>query len=97
MRVNVRETGSIRVRARETDVLEVLTRSLRGAAVTSPGRLEVPGSTYIVRADGNGTHVIHARTGTTGLARAVRDREEMRRSVQSDLFELQRLLDQGPK
>lgn len=91
MRVQLRETGSILVKADQDEVIDLLERVVGGARV-GPDRLEATGGgTYVVRAAEGGTHVIHARKGEAGVARATREREELRSAVASDLFALQRL------
>lgn len=92
MRVPLRETGSIVLHARKDEVLDVLRRSAQGALV-APDRIESDGSTYIVREARAGTQVIHARQASAAIALATREREELRRAVESDLFRLQRHFD----
>lgn len=93
MRVLVRETGSILVRAGKNDVLDVLQRVVKDGSLVSPDRVEGAGSTYVVRASADGTRVFHMRSGPAPVPTAQREREALRRSVESDLFQLQRVLD----
>ena len=93
MRVELRETGSIVLPAAKAEVLELLQASVQGAAFVSPDRLEGDGSVYVLRELAAGTQVIHARTGSASVPRATRDRAQLRRTVESDLFRLQRLFD----
>lgn len=93
MRVQLRETGSILVQARREDVLDVLQSAVKNAELVAPDRLEARGSTYVVRQGANGVQIIHARSESTPVALATREREELRREVESDLFRLQRLFD----
>lgn len=91
--MRVRETGSIFVGASESEVLELLARTMGDGSLVAPGRIETPGSTYIVRATGDRTQVIHARTGSVAIPRLAQDREALRRAVRSDLFEIQRVFE----
>jgi hypothetical protein len=93
MRVHLRETGSILVKARKNEVLDVLQRVLHGGALVTPDRIEGVGSTYVVRESLDGTRVIHMREDTSAVALATRERETLRRAVESDLFQLQRVFD----
>lgn len=93
MRVHLRETGSILVKARKDEVLDVLQRVLHEGALVRPDRVERADSTYVVREGEEGTRVIHMREGTRPVAVATREREALRRAVESDLFQLQRVLD----
>ncbi|HUR68386.1 MAG TPA: hypothetical protein VM370_04010 [Candidatus Thermoplasmatota archaeon] len=93
MRVQVRETGSILVSARKDEVLSVLQRVVREGAWTAPDRLEGAGFAYILRDAPAGTTVIHARAGSAAVPRATREREELRREVESDLFRLRSLFE----
>lgn len=97
MRVPLRETGSILVRAREDEVLDILRRQLGDAALVAPGRLESARgrtvATYVVRKDAGGTRVVHARSEDAPVALGRAPREELRRQVEADLFQLQRLVD----
>lgn len=90
MRVPLRETGSILVSASEDDVMRLLERVVEGTRV-APDRVEGRSGTSVVRPNANGTQVIHARQGEAGVARATREREELRSAVASDLFAIQRL------
>lgn len=93
MRIPLRETGSILVKARKDDVLAVLQRVMKDGALVTPDRVEQAGSAYVLRESGEGTRVIHVRSGTAGVALAPREREVLRRAVESDLFQLQRVLE----
>lgn len=97
MRLPVRETGSIIVRAGEDEVLDILRRRLGDATETSPGRLESARghcvATYVVRAGAVGTRVVHARSEDARVALGRGPREELRRRVESDLFELHRVIE----
>lgn len=90
VRVKLRETGSILVQAPEEEVLRVLS-GLRGAARVAPDRVQVPGATYVVRGGRDATRVVESRTSSAAVALATRDREEIRKEVESDLFRLQRM------
>lgn len=90
MRVQLRETGSILVSASEDDVMRLLERVVDGTRV-APDRVEGLSGTYVVRPGENGTQVIHARRENVAVARATRQREELRSAVASDLFAIQRL------
>lgn len=89
MRVELRETGSIRVSARKDEVLAVLKRHVRGAAVRGD-RVEAEGTSYVLRDMPEGTQVIHARHESAPVPLATRDRAALRQAVQADLFELAR-------
>lgn len=93
MRLELRETASIRVSARKDEVMDVLERRLRGSARTAPDRIESDRSTYVVREDapGSGAQVFHMRRERATVGATGRGREELRRAVRSDLFELQQL------
>jgi hypothetical protein len=93
MRVQLRETGSILVHARKDDVLDFLRRSVQPGASIMDDRIEGAGSTYIVREARSGTQVIHARQASASVPLATREREDLRRAVESDLFRLQRLFE----
>lgn len=93
MRVQLRETGSILVQAGKDEVMDVLRRNLVEAAIVSNDRIEGHGRTYIVREGSRGTQVIAARRGSAPVRLATKDREELRRAVESDLFRLQRLFE----
>ena len=93
MRVEVRETGSILVKAPKDDVLDVLQRVVQGGALVRPDRLVASGSTYVVRDAAEGTQVFHMRSESAAVAIAAREREELRRAVQADLFQLQRVFE----
>jgi len=93
MRVQLRETGSILVSAQKDRVLDVLRRVVQEGSFTAPDRLEGDGSTYVVRESPRGTQVFHMRSGASSVPAAGREREELRRAVRSDLFELRRVLD----
>lgn len=97
MRVPLRETGSILVKAGRDEVFDVLQRVLKDGAVVAPDRIEGVGSTYVVRDAPEGTRVIHVRTESAGVALASREREVLRRAVESDLFQLQRVLEMRPR
>ncbi len=90
MPLEVRETGSIIVPARKDEVLGVLGQIIGSGARVGPDRFESFGSTYVLRERGDATQIIHARSESTPMALAHREREELRRAVQSDLFDLQR-------
>lgn len=92
MRVELRETGSIRVSAAKEDVIELLQRSVRPSAVRGD-RVEAPDRTYVVRERVDGTQVFQVRHESAPLATATRDRAALRTEVQADLYELQRALD----
>ena len=92
MRVELRETGSIRVSARKDRVLEVLQRHVLDGAMRGD-RIESASNTYVVREREDGTHVFHMRRGNAPVALAGRDREALRQAVAADLFELQRVLE----
>lgn len=97
MRVELRETGSILVKAGKDDVMDVLRRVVKDGSVVAPGRLVGARSTYVVRDAPDGTQVFHMRSENAPLPTASRERETLRRAVQADLFELQRVLDlRGP-
>lgn len=92
MRVALRETGSILVRAPRDEVMDVLRRSVLDAAQVAPDRLRAPASTYVLRETRDGTQVILARSEDAQVpSRAQRD--DLRREVESDLFRLQRLFE----
>lgn len=93
MRVQVRETGSILVKARKDDVLDVLQRVVKDGSMVKPDRLEGAGSTYVVREGPDGTVVFHMRSQSAVVPTTSRDRETLRREVQADLFQLQRVFD----
>lgn len=93
MRVHLRETGSILVRARKDEVLDILQTVVKNGAIVRPDRLEGAGSTYVVQEAPEGTRVIHMRSESAAVAMASREREVLRRAVQSDLFQLQRVFD----
>lgn len=93
MRVEVRETGSILVKARKDDVLDVLRRVVKDGSFVGPDRLVGAGSTYVVREAADGTQVFHMRSGSASVPVSARERETLRREVQSDLFQLQRVFD----
>lgn len=92
MRLELRETGSIRVNARKDLVLEVLQRHVRDGAMRGD-RIESPGNTYVVRESDAGTEVFHARRENVPVTATGRDREALRQAVQADLFELRRVLE----
>lgn len=92
MRMPARETGSVVVRARKDEVLEVL-RRFEGAAQTAPDRVTARESTYVLRDAEGGTQVILARRGELPVTLTRQPREELRREVESDLFRLQRLFE----
>lgn len=81
-------------------VFEVLSRWMETdpqARVVSPQRLEsqAPGdgvSTFILRADGSRTRIIHARVAPMAVARAKRAREELREKVEEELQQVRRLV-----
>lgn len=93
MRLQVRETGSILVKARKDDVLDVLRRVVKDGSFTSPDRLEGDGSTYVVREAADGTQVFHMRSQSVVVPTTSRERETLRREVQADLFQLQRVFE----
>lgn len=93
MRVRLRETGSILVKARKDEVLDMLQAVVKGGALVRPDRLEGRGSTYVVREAPDGTRVIHMRSEDAAVAMASREREVLRRAVESDLFQLQRVFE----
>jgi hypothetical protein len=93
MRVQVRETGSILVQARKSEVLDVLRRTMEDGALVAPDRLEAAGSTYIVREGPAGTRVIHARNEMAPMTLVARERDELRRAVEADLFRLRGLFE----
>lgn len=92
MRVELRETGSIRVSAAKDDVLDLLRRNLRSSAVRGD-RVEAPGVAYVVREHVDGTQVIQVRHESAPVATATRDRAALCTAVEADLYELQRALD----
>ena len=92
VRVEIRETGSIRVSADKDRVLDVLRTHVRGADVHGD-RVDAPGGAYVVREGSDGTHVYHLRRERTGVATAQREREVLRQAVKADLFELRRMLE----
>lgn len=99
MRVAIRETGSILVRAPRDEVLALLRHKLEhepGLRV-SDNRLEsAREGTYVLRdAPGGGTRVIHARSLPAPVGVFPRPREELRHAVQADLFQVQRLAEMG--
>lgn len=96
MRLELRETGSIRVSARKDRVLEVLQRHLRDGAMRGD-RIESPGNTYVVRENEDGTDVFHARRESVPVTATSRDRDALRQAVQADLFELRRVLEISPR
>ena len=93
MRVEVKETASILVKARKGDVLDVLQRVVKDGSLVTPDRLVGRGSTYVLRDAPDGTQVFHMRSGSAAVPVASRERESLRREVQADLFELQRLFE----
>lgn len=93
MKVPIRETGSILVRARKDEVLDILRRHVQGASMVAPDRLVAGAGTYVLREAGDGTHVFHARSDDALVPFGRRPREDLRMAVQSDLFELQRLVE----
>lgn len=96
MRLELRETGSIRVSAGKDRVLDVLQRHVRDAAMRGD-RVESPDRTYVVREMADGTHVFHARRGSVPVTASAREREALRTAVQADLFELRRVLEISPR
>jgi len=96
MRVELRETGSIRVNARKERVLEVLQGHVLGGAMHGD-RIESASNTYVVRESAGGTQVFHLRRESAPVALAGRDREALRQAVQADLFELARVLEINPR
>ncbi|HVM44615.1 MAG TPA: hypothetical protein VM582_01670 [Candidatus Thermoplasmatota archaeon] len=92
MRLDLRETGSIRVSARKEEVLEVLRRYVRDGDVRGD-RVEARGNTYVVRESDGGTQIVHMRRESAPVAAASRDREALRKAVQADLYELRRVLE----
>lgn len=93
MRLEVRETGSVLVKAGKDDVIDVLRRAMKDGTFVGPDRLVGSGSTYVVREAPDGTQVFHMRSESAAVAIAGRERETLRRAVQADLFELQRVFD----
>ena len=91
MRVQLRETGSILVPADRDEVLDVLQRVVRHGSRIGADRLESAGSTYVVQERPEGTRVVHMRSSSSPVPTAAREREELRRAVQADLFQLQQV------
>lgn len=82
--MRLRETGSVHVPASRGEVEALLLR--QGARRAGEGRLEGARATWVLQETEQGTRVIHARTGPLLLAQP----DALRRSVQSDLFELRK-------
>jgi hypothetical protein len=59
---------------------------MQGAKRAGSGRLEARRSTWVLREEDGGTLVVHARTKHLFFAQP----DELRRSVQADLFELRK-------
>jgi hypothetical protein len=97
MRVHLRETGSIHVKARKDEVLDILRSAMKNGAVVAPDRLEGRGATFVVRDEADGTRVYHMRSEAASVAAASREREVLRRAVQSELFQLQRVFEVKPR
>jgi hypothetical protein len=89
----LRETGSILVRAPRDQVFEALRTSLRdqpGLRATDASRLQTDVATFVLRDAPGGTQVIHARAAPVTLPGSARPREELRASVEFELFQLQK-------
>lgn len=82
--MRLRETGSLEIPAPRGEVEELLL--LKGAKRAGSHRLEGKRSTWVLRETDEGTLVIHARTSPLLFAQP----DDLRRSVQSDLFELRK-------
>lgn len=100
MRVPIRETGSILVKAPRDTVFEVLRHRLAdqpGLRTEPARRLEATkagtGSTFILRDAPGGTQVILARRQDVPLPNLRGPREELRESVEAELFRVQRIVD----
>jgi len=96
MRLDIRETGSIRVPADKERVLEILRAHLRDAAIRGD-RIDTSTGAYVVRAASDGTRIYHSRHEKAPVTLAGRDRETLRRAVQADLYELRRVLELNPR
>jgi hypothetical protein len=92
MRVALRETGSILVKAPADRVFEVLKASMQGEPqlrAEGERRIESSLSTFVLRDAPGGTQVIHARREDATLGAMRRPREELRAQVELELFRLQ--------
>lgn len=95
MKLHLRETGSVLVRARKDAVVGVLQGAQDAGTLVSPDRFESPGRAFVLRDTPRGTQVFLVREERGAVATASRERAELRRQVQSDLFDLERRLEIG--
>lgn len=82
--MRLRETGSVTIPAPRGEVEALLL--MKGAKRAGDHRLEAKRGTWVLQETDAGTRVIHARTRPLLLGQP----DELRRSVQADLFELRR-------